>query len=149
MVCFVFFLRLRFFFSCSVVFPGFWLTGGSILLQSSQHLFRLAFGTSAAIQPGTEARENGDEIAHQVVLCHAGRVDDDQFPLLHCQQGVDVGDPEPGGAILLLDHDPADLSVRKQRQKLGSLMVENSNKKGNLFSIPTRFAKTAGVYMLP
>jgi len=58
-VCFVFFLRWRGCFSASVAFAGFLLTGGSILLQSSHYLLRLPFGTSAAIQPGAEARDTG------------------------------------------------------------------------------------------
>jgi len=123
-VCFVFFLRWRCFFSASVAFSGFLLTGGSILLQSSQYLLRLPFGTSAAIQPGAEARDNGDEIAHQVVVCRIGRVEDDQFPLLHGKPCLDVGDPEPGGPILMLDHNPANLLVSKHRQKLGALIVD-------------------------
>src|SRR5258708_10623585 len=42
-VCLLFFFRLRFFFSSSEALSGFWLTGGSILLQSSQHVLRVAW----------------------------------------------------------------------------------------------------------
>src|SRR5215472_5238430 len=124
MVWLLFFLRLRFFFSSSEAFWGFWLTGASILLQSSQYLFCFAFGTSAPVEPRAEAGDHGNKVAHQVVLGGVGCVHYHQCSPLHGQQGLDVSDPKAGGSIFMLDDNPPDLSVCQQGQKLGALIID-------------------------
>jgi hypothetical protein len=60
-------------------------------------------GASAAVEPGTEAREHLGHVAHQVVLqlTWAGHYD---FPALGRQGCLQVLDAEAGEAVLVLDH---------------------------------------------
>ena len=90
-----------------------------VLLQGSQHLFRLPFRTPAAEKPGAKRGDDAHEVTHQFVFNRISGVDDHQFPSLHAQEGLHGGHAKAGSSVFVFDDNLPDLGIRKPRPNVG------------------------------
>ena len=60
----------------------------------------------------------------RLVLSGVSSVDNDQFPVLHGQERLNVGNSKARCLVFMLHHDPMNSPIRQQCQKFGALIVD-------------------------
>jgi hypothetical protein len=83
----------------------------------------LPTGAPAAVEPGTEARDEGHEVLQQIFLARVSFLEDHQFPTLRLQERLNVGHAETGTAICVLNHEMTEARISEQREELRALVI--------------------------